>query len=232
MFNLFIHHFTVRPYFFPSLLSPHFNPSYLLFSSPFPSWPSFLSLLLPCFHIITPAYFVSLRTFTRLFFFFMYFRYSSHCLPFSSKSLFLLLIFILVFQFPLICPTSFTSVDSAFPAHSCPAAQLYPGVLRQQLPRIIPTLISQDYCEAFLGFIWQPRLTLTRHKVQHDCLKKHKKECLVLQTDPRQQARKLLLQVSNPLASLTKHLTYKKPNTCFKSFRFYVPQNQTPCSVL
>lgn len=93
------------------------------------------------------------------------------------------------------------------------AAQLHPPALRQQSQWIIPALISQDYCEALLGFIWQPRLTLTRHKAQHDRLKKHKKECLVLQTDPRQQARKLLLQVSNPKASLTKHLTYKKSQT-------------------
>lgn len=76
------------------------------------------------------------------------------------------------------------------------AAQLHPPALRQQSQRIIPALISQDYCEALLGFIWQPRLTLTRHKAQHDRLKKHKK-----------------VSVSNPSASLTKHLTYKKSQT-------------------
>lgn len=108
----------------------------------------------------------------------MYFRYSSHCLLFSSKSLFLLLIFILVFQFPLICPASFTSVDSAFPAHSCPAAKLYPGVLRQQLPRIIPTLISRITAKPFwvlsgsLGSPWHAtRCNMTASKST-------KKECL------------------------------------------------------
>lgn len=85
------------------------------------------------------------------------------------------------------------------------AAQLHPPALRQQSQQIIPALISQDYCEALLGFIWQPRLTLTRHKAQHDRLKKHKK-----------------VSVSNPSAFLTKHLTYKKSQTllCTSDFMF------------